>query len=79
MTSVYKPLLLRALLDAITVAENPGVPGSEWISREDDGRVTVKLDFVAARMTKYCWDMHHGFRLRQSHTGSNADIIEAWA
>lgn len=79
MTSVYKPLFLRALLDAIAAAENPGAPGREWIEREDDGRISVKLDFVAARMTKYCWDMHHGFRLRQSHAGSNADIIKVIA
>lgn len=79
MTSVYKPLLLRALLDAIAAAENPGAPGREWIALEDDGRIGVKLDFVATRMTKYCWDMHHGFRLRQSHAGSNADIIKVIA
>lgn len=79
MTSVYKPLLLRALLDAIAAAENPGAPGREWITLEDDGRIGVKLDFVATRMTKYCWDMHHGFRLRQSHAGSNADIIKVIA
>ena len=75
MASVYKPLLLRSLLDAIAAAEKPGAPGGEWIERGDDGQISVKLDFVAACMTKYCWDMHHSFRIRQSQVGMNADII----
>lgn len=79
MTSVYKPLLLRALLDATNAALNPDIPGAEWVAQRPDGRVSVKLDFVASRMTKYCWDMHYGFRLRQSHAGMNADIIRVIA
>lgn len=79
MASVYKPLLLRSLLDAIAAAEKPGAPGGEWIERGDDGQISVKLDFVAACMTKYCWDMHHSFRIRQSQVGMNADIIKVIA
>ena len=79
MTSVYKPLLLRALLDATAVAENPDSPGEEWVEYKPDGRIIVKLDFVAMRMTRYCWDMHRGFRLRQSQAGTDADIVRVIA
>lgn len=79
MTSVYKPLLLRALLDSARAVSNPDVPGAEWVEQRPDGRVSVNLDFVASRMAKYCWDMHYGFRLRQSHAGMNADIIRVIA
>ena len=79
MTSVYKPLLLRALLDAAGAVSNPDVPGAEWVAQRPDGRVSVKLDFVASRLAKYCWDMHYSFRLRQSHAGLNADIIRVIA
>ena len=79
MTSVYKPLFLRALLDAVVAAGDSSAPGAEWIEPEPGGGIRVGLDYAAARMAKYCWDMHHGFRLRQSQAGGDADIIRVIA
>lgn len=76
MTSVYKPLFLRSLLDAADVAKGKKAADGKWINaRERDGRVRVGLDFVAVRMAKYSWDLHHGFRLRQSHAGCDSDLV----
>lgn len=77
MSSTYKPILLRSLLD-IGDLDDPkksdGIVGREWLELKD-GRLTVDLNFVAARFAKYYWDMRYSFKMRQSQSPNDANIV----
>ncbi len=77
MSSTYKPILLRSLLD-IGDLDDPkrsdGLVGREWLERKD-GRLIVDLNFVAARFAKYYWDMKYSFKMRQSQSPKDANIV----
>ena len=77
MSSTYKPILLRSLLD-IGDLDDPKrrdeIVGRYWLERRN-GRLTVDLNFVAARFAKYYWDMKYSFKLRQSQSPNDANIV----
>ncbi len=74
MSSTYKPVFLRALLD-IGNLHNKGdkIIGDEWLERKE-GKIRVDLNFIAARFAKYYWDMEYSFHLRQSQDPQDANI-----
>ena len=76
MSSTYKPVFLRALLD-IGDLHDPikaeKLTGSQWI-RHRDGKILVDLNFIAVRFAKYYWDMEYSFKLRQSQDPQDANI-----
>jgi len=77
MSSTYKPVFLRCLLDLGKYrlrGSNSGLPGSEWVEVDGD-TVTLDLNFIAARFVKYYWDMDHSFRLKQSSNPADANIV----
>ena len=74
MSSTYKPVFLRALLDVGDLADSgKKLIGSEWL-RQENGRLLVDLNFIAARFAKYYWDMEYSFHLRQAQGKSDAKI-----
>ncbi len=76
MSSTYKPVFLRALLD-IGDLHDPqkakNLIGKNWLERKN-GRLLVDLNFIAVRFAKYYWDMGYSFRLRQSQDPQDANI-----
>jgi len=77
MSSTYKPVFLRCLLDLGKYrvrGSNSGLPGNEWVE-VDGGTATLDLNFIAARFIKYYWDMDHSFRLKQSSNPADANIV----
>ena len=76
MSSTYKPVFLRALLDVGDLYDPTNVGkliGSEWLERKE-GKILVNLNFIAIRFAKYYWDMEYSFRLRQSQDPQDANI-----
>lgn len=73
MSSTYKPVFMRAILDVGDMYSD-GLIGREWLE-ERGRRLRVDLNFVAARFSKYYWDMEYGFRLRQSQDPHDANIL----
>ncbi len=74
MSSTYKPVFLRALLDIGNLHDSKkDLIGQQWIKREDD-KIHVNLNFIAVRFAKYYWDMEYSFRLRQSQDPQDANI-----
>ena len=87
MSSTYKPVFLKALLDVGDLEDESKagrIVGRQWLRRSDgrpwlgksDGRLFVDLNFIAVRFAKYYWDMEYSFKLRQSNSG-NAAILGA--
>jgi len=73
MSSTYKPVFLKSLLDLRKYKEgepNGGLVGSEWI-RMERNKVVVDLNFIATRFLKYYWDMEYSFKFRQSNENVN--------
>lgn len=62
MSATYKPMFVRALADIGGYGQDDLV-GKRWI-RRDGNRVRLDLDFVAARLAKYYWDMEAAFAMR---------------
>lgn len=62
MSATYKPMFVRALADIGRYGQSDLV-GKHWI-RRDGNRVRLDLDFVAARLAKYYWDMDAAFAMR---------------
>lgn len=78
MTATYKPVFLKCLLDLGKYdiqGHNSRLPGSEWVEIDGD-TVTLDLNFVAARLIRYYWDMDDSFRLRQTSNPGDAKIIQ---
>lgn len=76
MSSTYKPVFLRSLLDLGKYnihGSNNGLVGNQWIQVDGD-TVTLDLNFIATRFIKYYWDMEHSFKLKQA-PGSNKAVI----
>lgn len=76
MSSTYKPVFLRALLDVGDLHDArkaKGLAGRQWLEIRD-GSLLVDLNFIAVRFAKYYWDMEYSFRLRQSHDPNDANI-----
>ena len=76
MSSTYKPVFLRALLDMGDLYDSTKAKklvGNQWIERKDD-KLLVNLEFIAVRFAKYYWDMEYSFRLRQSQDPQDANI-----
>lgn len=78
MTATYKPVFLRCLLDLgkrDPYGRDNELPGGEWI--EDNGEtITLDLNFVAARLIRYYWDMEDSFKLRQTSNPGDAKIVQ---
>lgn len=77
MSSTYKPILLRALLDMGDLDDPKKrhvLVGREWLKRSG-GRLEVDLNFVAARFAKYYWDMEYSFHLKQAVHPKDASIV----
>lgn len=78
MTATYKPIFLRSLLDLgdYDVRESGGgIKGpKEWIEVNGD-TITLDLNFIACRFIKYCWDLEHSFKLKQTSNPTDAAII----
>lgn len=66
MSSTYKPVFLGALVDVGRWREDDRLVGRQWIREEPGGRISVGLDFVAARFAKFYWDMAAGFGARHA-------------
>lgn len=76
MSSTYKPVFLRALLDVGDLADpkrKEELVGKDYLSKKD-GQLLVNLNFIAMRFAKYYWDMEYSFRLRQSQDPQDANI-----
>lgn len=76
MSSTYKPVFLRSLLDIGTLHDSKNADsliGNQWIQRKD-GKIHVDLNFIAVRFAKYYWDMEYSFHLRQSQDPQDANI-----
>ena len=76
MSSTYKPVFLRALLDVGDLFDgkkSKNLIGTQWLERKD-GKLLVDLNFIAVRFAKYYWDMEYSFRLRQSQHPRDANI-----
>ena len=76
MSSTYKPVFLRALLDVGDLYEakkGKRVDGKTVVGAQ--GRsLLVDLNFIAVRFARYYWDMEYSFRLRQSQDPNDANI-----
>ena len=66
MSSTYKPVFLGALVDVGRWREDDRLVGRQWIREEPGGRISVGLDFVAARFARFYWDMAAGFGARHA-------------
>lgn len=76
MSSTYKPVFLRALLDIgdlSNVQKTDKLAGRQWLELKNDN-VLVDLNFIAIRFAKYYWDMEYSFRLKQSQDPQDANI-----
>lgn len=73
LSSTYKPVFLKSIMDLGEFDENPKLLGNQWIEKSA-GKLKVELDFVAVRFAKYYWDMYYRFKLRQSHAIMDANI-----
>lgn len=77
MTATYKPIFLRSLLDLGDYDidnSNRNLVGHEWI-QIDGNTITLDLNFIATRFIKYCWDLEHSFKLKQTSNPKRATII----
>ena len=74
-SSSYKPVFLKSIMDLADYDEhNPTkLLGHQWIKGTTD-KLQVELEFPAIRFTKYYWDMHYRFRLKQSQNPSDVNI-----
>jgi len=78
MTATYKPVFLKCLLDLGKYdahGGNGGLPGGEWVEAGGDA-ILLDLNFVAARLVRYYWDMEDSFELRQTSNPGDAKIIQ---
>ncbi len=79
MASTYKAVFLRTLTDIGQYDVENNLIGKEWIEHDGD-KIRLKLDFVAARLAKYYWDMEIAFKMRHTPkkmadvTNPDADI-----
>ena len=76
MSSTYKPVFLRALLDVGDLhdpAKGKRLIGNQWLEHKN-GKLILDLNFIATRFAKYYWDMEYSFRLRQSQDPQDANI-----
>ena len=76
MSSTYKPVFLRAILDIGDLHNSETTQklvGSKWLERKDK-KILVDLNFIAIRFAKYYWDMEYSFHLRQSQDPQDANI-----
>lgn len=76
MSSTYKPVFLRALLDIGDLYDSEKsakLIGRQWVEQQNN-QIIVDLNFIAARFAKYYWDMEYSFRLRQSQDPQDANI-----
>ena len=76
MSSTYKPVFLRALLDVGDLYDSEKskkLIGKQWLEVKDD-KLLLDLNFIATRFAKYYWDMEYSFRLRQSQDPQDANI-----
>lgn len=64
MSSTYKPMFVRALAD-IGKYGQADLVGKQWICRGGD-KVRLDLNFVAARLAMYYWDMEAAFAMRHT-------------
>ncbi len=65
MAGTYKAVFLRALTDIGQYDAGNDLVGKDWIEH-DGGKIRVELDFVAARLAKYYWDMEIAFKMRHT-------------
>ena len=65
MAGTYKAVFLRALTDIGQYDAENDLVGKEWIEY-DGNKIRMKLDFVAARLAKYYWDMEIAFKMRHT-------------
>ncbi len=65
MASTYKIVFLRSLTDIGKYGDDDGLVGKDWIENEGD-KIKITLDFVAARLAKYYWDMDIAFGMRHT-------------
>ena len=61
MTSTYKIVFLRALLDLGEYDKN--LVGRKWIGHRDD-KTVLDLNFIAIRFAKYYWDLDISFGMK---------------
>ncbi len=77
MAATYKPIFLRSLLDLgdyDTHGSNNKLVGKQWIEVDGD-TVTLDLNFIAVRFLRYCWDLEHSFKLKQSSNPNTSATI----
>lgn len=65
MSSTYKPVFLWAIVDVAKYGTGERLVGRQWV-REEEGKVYVELDFLAARFAKFYWDIIVGFEMRHT-------------
>ena len=76
LSSTYKPVFLKSLLDISDYDDSTGIRlvGHQWIEKKDE-RLRVDLNFIAIRYIKYYWEFLFKFKLKQSHSPLDANII----
>ncbi|ABK76837.1 HNH endonuclease [Cenarchaeum symbiosum A] len=76
MSSTYKPVFLRALLDLADL-QNPQkarkMVGKQWVEQRN-GKIIVDLNFIVVRFAKYYWDMEYSFHLKHAQEPRGASI-----
>ena len=75
MSSTYKAVFLRALLDLGDYDSKKEIAGHSFVHIKEN-KISLDLDFIAIRFLKYYWDMHHSFKIRQSQDPSDANILK---
>ena len=76
MSSTYKAIFLRSLLDLGNYNPDGGkIIGQSFIHIEKN-KINLDLDFIAIRFLKYYWDMHYSFKIRQSQDPNDANILK---
>ena len=75
MSSTYKAVFLRALLDLGDYNSKKEIVGQSFVHIKEN-KISLDLDFIAIRFLKYYWDMHHSFKIRQSQDPNDANILK---
>ena len=75
MSSTYKAVFLRALLDLGDYDSKKEIVGHSFVHIKGN-KISLDLDFIAIRFLKYYWDMHHSFKIRQSQDPNDANILK---
>ena len=73
LSSTYKPIFLKSLLDISDYQDPNRLIGSQWIE-DNDEQLQINLNFITIRYIRYYWEFLFKFKLKQSHSPLDANI-----